>query len=199
MKQFAGFKSEASASGAYEMLPAGAYVAQIKNVRIDGTEPDQSLVLRVDVTEGEYAGYFTNRYKHDAGNTNSKYPAKYKGDFRLRIPNPDNKKAQYPESDLRRFNDAIWRIEQSNPGFHWQWVEGNLAGLQIGISMQEGEYNGMPYTTIGRLETVDDVRQGKVKPMKPRKPRSDAGITDVSTETTTPAGAQAVDDIEIPF
>ena len=52
MKQFEGFKSEARAER-YPMLPAGAYVCGIKNVKIEGQEPDQQLVLRLEIVEGE--------------------------------------------------------------------------------------------------------------------------------------------------
>ena len=111
MKAFNGFKSEAS-NNKPKALPAGPYVAKILNVKVDGEEPDQTLVLRLDVAEGEYTDYFKDRYNREK--ENSKYEPKYKGDFRLRIPNEANTKAMYPESDIRRFNDAIWRIEKSN-------------------------------------------------------------------------------------
>ena len=51
MKKVNGFKSEAPKTG-YPMLPAGAYVCGIKNVKIDGQEPDQQLVLLMDIIEG---------------------------------------------------------------------------------------------------------------------------------------------------
>ena len=51
MKQFEGFKSEASAKK-FPMLPEGAYVAGIKNVKIAGKEPDQQIILRLDIIEG---------------------------------------------------------------------------------------------------------------------------------------------------
>lgn len=172
MKPFEGFKSESS-SKAFAMLPEGAYVATIKAAKVEGSEPDQSLIIRVDVAEGEWTGYFTKRYQHDSEFSN-KYQPRYKGDFRLRIPNPANKKAMFPESDVRRFNDAIYRIEQSNPGYHWDWNEAGLKGLTIGINMQRGEYNGSPFTKIGRLEIVNDVRAGLVNTMWPQAPRSDA-------------------------
>lgn len=189
MKAFTGFKSEAS-SKKPQPLPAGPYVAKIKAVKIEGQEPDQQLVLRVDVCEGEYTNYFFNRYKREK--ENSRFEPRYKGDYKLRIPNPDNAKAMYPESDLRRFNDAIFRIESSNPGYHWDWNENGLVGLLVGINMQESEYNGIPFTKIGRLETADDVRQGIVHAMRPKEPRGDAydtphidqqsGFTAVETE-----------------
>lgn len=171
MKAFTGFKSEASGRKS-KHLPAGPYVAKIKGVKIDGQEPDQTLVIRLDVEEGEYKNHFLNRFMQEK--ENSKFEPKYKGDFRLRIPNDDNTKALYPESDLKRFNDAIYRIEQSNPGYHWNWDEKSLVGLLVGINMQQAECNGFPFTKIGRLEIAEDVRKGIVKPMEPQKPKGDA-------------------------
>ena len=74
-----GFKSEAPSKG-FQMLPTGAYVAGITNVKIEGTEPDQRIVLRLDIIEGEHAGYFTKRYQSESGNSSGKYEVKYKGD-----------------------------------------------------------------------------------------------------------------------
>ena len=167
MKAFNGFKSEAMANKPRQ-LPAGPYVAKIKAVKIDGDEPDQQLVLRVDVIEGDFANYFSERYKRESEKFDN---VRYKGDYKIRIPNENNKRALYPESDIRNFNDAMYRIEQSNPGYHWDWNEQGLAGLVVGINMQESEYNGSTFTRIGRLEIADDVRKAIVKPMAPKKPK----------------------------
>ena len=110
MKKVNGFKSEAPKTG-YPMLPAGAYVCGIKNVNIDGQEPDQQLVLRLDIIEGEYAGYYTKRYDQESRNLNSRYPAKYKGDLAIQIPNEANTKRSHHEWDLNTFNRAIGAIE----------------------------------------------------------------------------------------
>ena len=190
MKAFDGFKSEKSNQGSFGQLPAGAYVGKITSVKIEGAEPDQTLAIAVDVTEGEHAGYFSRRLKHDQ-EMGGQFEVKYKGVYRLRIPNPANTRAMYPDSDKKRFNDAIWRIEASNPGYHWDWNEKGLVGRAIGFSMQEDEYNGNAFTRIGRFEVVDDVRAGIIPKMKPRKPRQDAsasapaepsGFTQVETE-----------------
>ena len=184
MKAFEGFKSEAN-GGKTAMLPAGPYVAKIINVKIDGDEPDQSLILRLDIAEGEYAGYYTARYKADEEWKNSQYPPKYKGDLRIRIPNPDNKKAMYPESDLRRFNDAMYRIEQSNPGYAWDWNERGLIGRIVGVNVRAGTYNDSAYTKPYRLEIADDVRKGIVQPMEPMQPRGDAYEPQNATDQQT--------------
>jgi len=193
MKAFQGFKSEAAGRKAGP-LPAGPYVAMIKAVKIDGKEPDQQLIIRVDVCEGEFTDYFMNRYRREK--ESGRFEPRYKGDFKLRIPNDDNPKAQYPESDLRRFNDAIYRIEKSNPGYQWDWNEQGLVGKTVGINMQAGEYNGNPYTRIGRLEIADDVRKGIVEKMKPREARGDAYEPPVTDQQT---GFTAVETDELPF
>ena len=195
MKAYSGFKSEPKAQS-YPMLPAGAYVATIKDVRIDGTEPDQQLLIRVEITEGEYAGYYTKRYNNDL-NGGSDYEVKYKGVYRLRIPNPDNPHTQHPEWDVRAFNNAIWAIEQSNPGYHWDWNESGLKGRAVGINVREGTYNGNPYTSIGRLEVVSAVRDGRVKPMKPRP---DAGFgASVTTGNAVPSAGFTPVEEDLPF
>ena len=193
MKQFNGFKSEAAGGSKFGPLPAGPYVAKIIAVKVDGVEPDQTLILRMEVAEGPHAGYFRKRY--DAEKESSRFEPKYKGDFRLRIPNEDNRNAMYPESDLRRFNDAIFRIEHSNPGYHWDWNEHGLVGKIVGINMQGDEYNGNHFTKIGRLETADDVRNGIVSTMKPRERKGDAYEPPVAQQMTY----TTVEDPDLPF
>ena len=195
MKPVNGFKSEESKAG-YPMLPAGPYVATIQNVKVDGAEPDQQLVLRLEIIEGEWAGYYTKRYQHDTQYTGfeQQYQAKYKGDLKIQIPNSANATRQYPESDLKRFNHTIWAIETSNPGYHWDWNEQGLKGKTVGLSVQEGTFNGNLFTVPARLENVNDVRKGLVKVMKPRKPRGEAVVGPADSMGFTP-----VETDQLPF
>ena len=197
MKAYEGFKSEASGS-AYPMLPVGAYVCEIKNVKIDGKEPDQKLILRLDIVEGEHTGYYTKRYEHDAGRNaqNHMYVTKYKGDFTLNIPNPDNTKREHPEWDIKAFNNMVFCVEQSNEGYTWDWNEKSLKGKLVGINVRAGTYNGNPYTQIGKLETVKDVRAGVCKPMKP-KPDTNTPTAEASADST-PSFTEVETD-ELPF
>ena len=196
MKQFDGFKSEAP-SKKFPMLPAGTYVAGIKNVKVEGAEPDQQLVLRLDIIEGDWAGYYTRRYQKDTENAGyqQNYQAKYKGDFRIQIPNNANPRRQHPEWDVRTFNNSMWAIEQSNPGYKWDWNEGGLKGKIVGINVREGMYNGNPYTQIGRLESADDVRKGLVETMKPKAASGDAA----EPAGTDPGTGYFVASEEVPF
>jgi len=194
MKPINGFTSELRKKG-YEQLPAGPYVAKIVAVKLEGNEPDQTLILRLDVAEGPYTGYYTKRFQHDSQNDRSRYPAKYKGDFRLRVPNENNKRAQYPESDMANFKDFVAKIEESNPGYHWDWNEQGLRGLLIGINVQQGTYNGSAYTKIKFLEIVDEVRNGQVATLPPMEPRGDAWEPPVDQQS----GMVMVNTDDVPF
>ena len=149
-------------------LPAGPYVAVIRAVKLDGQEPNKALILRVDVSEGEHAGYFQKRYDNDKERSKGNYEVRYKGDFKLWVPVNDDESKQNL-GRIRDFNDAIFKLEKDNPGYHWDWNEQGLVGLTVGINMQEREYNGMPFTAIGRLESAEDVRAGIVAPMRPKQ------------------------------
>ena len=199
MAKINGFKSEAPAKG-YPMLPKGAYVAGIKNVKIDGKEPDQQIVFRVDIIEGDAAGYFTKRYNHDKDNAQN-YEAKYKGDFKIQIPNPANDRRQHPEWDLKKLNNTVWAIEQSNPGFHWDGDTdhiGQFKGKTVGINMQYGTYNGSGFTKIGQFCVADDVRKGIVQPMKDLEDRMSPAETSAAP-AAEPGGFTQVETDELPF
>lgn len=207
MINFAGMKAEESKSADFGQLPVGSYVGKCLKAEVTGSAPDQSLVLYLDVTEGEFANFFMNKFTAQKS-SGSQYEVTYKGTYRLRIPNPDNKNAQYPETDLRRFNDMIAKFQNNNGGIQLFGQNGfdeqKLKGLAIGFSTQEDSYNGNSFTRIGRLENVDEVRGGTVRIMQPRK-RNDASQTGtVAPAVPQPAvdqqsGFFAVETEELPF
>ena len=202
MAKINGFKSEAPAKG-FPMLPKGPYVAGIKNVKIEGDAPDQRIVFRVDIIEGEHAGYFTKRYNHDKDNA-QQYEAKYKGDYKIQIPNPDNARRQHPEWDLKKLNNTVWAIETSNPGFRWDGDTdhiGQFKGKTVGINMQYGTYNGIGFTRIGQFCVADDVRNGIVQPMKDLEDRMSDAPGSAPAANAAPAGFTPVeiDTEELPF
>ena len=172
MISFKGMSAKESSNGANaRQLPAGPYVCKVLDVQVEGKAPDQQLALYIEILEGEYAGFYTKKFKAQK-EKGSNYEIKYKGIMRIRIPNPENKRALYPESDLNRFNDMLWRFQKSNPDFHPDLENGFdeqcLKGLVIGVSVQEDTYNGNVFTKPVRFEIVDDVRAGRVKVMAPK-------------------------------
>ena len=194
-------------STAYPVLPKGAYVAGIKNVKIEGTKPDRQIVLRLDIVEGEYAGYFTKRYEHDK-NRGGDYEAKYKGDVKVQIPDPDNEKRQHIEWDIQALGTFTYCVNQSNPGFMFDGDDqhvGQLKGKIIGINIPHGTFNGIAYAAMNKAKFVvaEDVRRGIVKPLKdlPDRMSGDApgSTTAAPAADAVPAGFTPVETDELPF
>ena len=178
MKATSNFRSE-PAKSAYPMLPKGLYIAQIKGVKVEEEGPDQRMTIRLDIAEGEYAGYYTKRYKADQ-ERGGQFEVKYKGDFVLYAVDEKNTARKFPQSDIKKFNGSMWAIEQSNPGYRWEWDERTLAGKLVGINVRQGTFNGIEYTNIGRLESIPDIKAGKVKVMKDAEPRGSASTTEAA-------------------
>ena len=201
MRPFNEFKSEPR-SDRYPLLPAGAYVCTIKDAKEDGAFPDDSILLRLEIIEGEWAGYYTKRYQHDAANPAREYEVRYKGDFRIRAPRAENPHIGNLEWAIRSFNNAIWAIEDSNDGFHFDFNNiPALKGKTVGISVRNAQYQGIAFTEIGRLESAKQVREGKVRPMKDREDRSYAApaMPSAPTASTPPLGFTPVETDELPF
>lgn len=176
--------------------PAGAYVARIENVNVQEpteTNPRTVIELIVDITEGEY----THRYKDLFDDQKSRFGnANYRGTFRLTVPTDDD--ADEDNWIKRKFETSMWCIEQSNPNFEWDWDEKKLRKLSVGISVRNKkyDYNGKVKNTteIGRLEVVQDVRDGKVKPMQDRdQTKKDNQTNDAAN------GFTAVNDEDVPW
>ena len=177
MIKFKGMQAQESGNKGGNQLPVGAYVCQVIDARIEGQEPDQRLAILMDICEGEHKGFYMSRFnaqkkRYEDGKL--QYKPKYKGCLRLRIPNPNNKTAQYPETDMRKFNDMLAKFENSNPKTEFYnengFDEALLKGKFIGINVGDDEYNGNSFTKIYRLENVEDVRQGLVKPIERNAP-----------------------------
>lgn len=187
MKPFTGFKAEKSAAGR-ETLPVGAYVAKI----LDAKEVEYSwgsvLLISFDITEGEHKEFFKADY---SANTNE--DKKWRGTYRLNIPKDDG--TEQDGWSKNSFNNAIYSIEASNPGYHWDWNEAGLKGKSVGVLYRnfEWEINGRSgwSTECGMLLAVDDVHSENFKPMKDRPLKKKASETSaVFTE---------IDDSELPF
>ena len=176
---------EAKKTGAFLGLPpVGAYVAEIREVRFveaDGDKQQRDVIeLMIEIVEGEYKGRYMDVYNEQKERNAEK--ARYRGVFRL-TPPVDG------DEDWRKrvFEGNLWCVEQSNPGYSWDWDEKKLKGKKVGISVRKRLYNytnnkgevvDAETTEIGKFETVNDVRNGKCKPMKDRDQRTHKAETD---------------------
>ena len=190
MKAFNGLEIKKSVS-ASEPLPAGGYVAKILNAKVEEYSWGEKLVISFDIAEGEYKDFFRKQY-----NENTREDKKWKGNFRLTVPNEGN---QYFDSQKRTFGNAIWAIEESNPSFRWAWDENALKGKMVGVLFRNFEWemddgrSGWS-TECCTFVSVEDVRTGNFK--QPRdKPLKKKPVSNVSAEDFVP-----VDDSgDLPF
>ena len=159
MKAFNGLEIKKSVS-ASEPLPAGGYVAKILNAKVEEYSWGEVLVISFDIADGEYKDFFSKQYKE-----NTREDKKWKGNFRLTVPQESN---QYFDSQKRTFGNAIWAIEESNPGYHWDWNESALKGKMVGVLFRNFEWamddgrSGWS-TECCTFVSVEDVRTGNFK------------------------------------
>lgn len=145
--------------GEFERLPKGGYVVKILGVSIEHYRDNETtLKLGCDVIEGEYANYYTNQYKN---NTNE--DKKWSCNCFINIPVDDG--SERDGWTKRNFRTAINALEESNPGFHWDWNETKLKGLIVGGLFNEREYIGNDgnihkSTNLARFCPVEKIRNG---------------------------------------
>ena len=181
---------EAKKSGGFTDLPvAGVYVGEIQAVRFGAGEDGQRdrIECFMEITEGEYANRFHEVYEDQKERFGD--DAKYKGIFRLVCPSEDDE-----DWRKRTFEGNLWCVQQSNPGYAWDWDEKKLKGKKVGINIRKRlyTYNGKNRETveIARFETILDVKAGKCRPVKDRDTRSVAENEPNFTE---------VSDVDVPW
>lgn len=194
MKAYEGFKSTKN-YGDRDRLPAGNYVGKILDAKVEETTFGENLVIAFDIIEGEYAGYFQQKFDND-----TKEDKKWKGVCRITIPNPDSK---YFSGEKVAFENAIYSIEDSNEGYHWDWHENKLKGKIAGFRFRDKEFINnydevITFTECLNLVSAEDVRNGEAKLLKPKllKPKDrpvgfENNITDDNISD--------VDDNDLPF
>ena len=144
----------------YERLPKGGYVFKILNVETGfWSDNRQFIKLGCDIIEGEYAKFFEQAYR---ANTNE--DKKWGCYFFINIPvNDGSERDNWTKST---FENAIYALEDSNNGFHWDWNETKLKGLVVGGLVNEREYEKHDgtigtATNFAKFVSVDKIRSGK--------------------------------------
>lgn len=185
-------------------VPAGAYVAGIIGAKEENSGSGRRLIIQVEIIEGELTGYYKKLYESQSG---GQYPARYKGTYSIPIPEDNT-----PENNwkTRKISELKYALQDSNPGYTWDWDETKLKGKTVGINVRErdwimedgkGGYRTGTTTEIGALEDANKVREGKVRPMRKRE-LSDADREKLQGQAAEPADAPqpyVVVDTELPF
>lgn len=163
MKRIDGFTAQERIGGK-EMLPAGGYIAKILDAHEKQTQTGKSMLeISFDITAGEYAGFFKKDYAQ-----NSSPDKKWRGVYRLFVPVGDG--SERDSWSKNTLENTVWAIEESNPGYHWDWDETKLKGKNVGVLFRdkEWEYNGNTgiTTECGAFTTVEKITSKTFKPLK---------------------------------
>lgn len=99
----------------------------------------------------------------------------------------------------RTFGNAIWAIEESNPGYKWDWIEAALKGKTVGVLFREREWEwdgktGMT-TEACTFVSVDDIRANNFKMPRPKM------LNKATSQTANSTSFSAPDDLnsDLPF
>lgn len=197
-----GYKTfKAQKSAVREHLAAGGYVMKILDAKEEVFQNDKGtfrkLTISYDVNDGPSKDFFKNDYTSQTGEDK-----KWHGVFRLSVPEDnDDERASWKK---RGFEDAMYAIEASNTGFHWDWDETKLKGKLVGALYRnrEWEMDGRTgwTTECCKFVPVEDIKGNKFR-MPKDKPLDDSKTANntASNNKSTMTDLTDVNEDELPF
>lgn len=166
IKKFGNYETT-KAYGTFEQLPKGAYILKILNTEVGENQFGQFVKISCDIAEGEHKGYFQNDYDNQQSEDK-----KWRCNYLLNVASGNG--TERDNWTARRFKTVIAAIEDSNPGYHFDWDESKFVGKIIGGLFNIREYqknNGEigEATNLAQLVAVETVKSGKYKLPKDRR------------------------------
>lgn len=147
---------EAKGMEDFRTLPIGAYECVIKEANIHKSEQSgkESFRVAVDIASGEYKEYYQNRYDN---NTNSD----------KKWDNNATRYLAYQGDNIAYFKGFITCVENSNPGYKWDWDETKLVGKKICGVFQYEEYENQEgkkglKVRLNKFRSLDKMKDIKV-------------------------------------
>lgn len=148
-------------------LPAGGYPCRIIVARHEMSKKGKWMLrLAVDIAEGEHSGFFYKQYEsRRKRNTDANWPA---AGMYYQLTDGDS---------VGRFKGMILTLQESNPGWTWDWDENKLVGCKFGGLFREEEYLGndgkvhsnTKCISILPLEGIKDAPVPEKKCLKPHE------------------------------
>lgn len=205
MKPIHDYATARAFTGENERLTVGGHICQIRGARCDVSRSGKEmLVLAFDIKEGgEFDGFYKRMFDR-IKNFNS--DAKWPGCYYTVTTNNDG-------GTNPMFKGLITCIEESNPGYKWDWNENTLNGKIVGFNFGEEEYL---HQSTGEIRTnvkpvfpapAAKVREGLTPPEVKRLNNTPSAKNASPFPAPAPAapvppqqmGFQQVDDEELPF
>lgn len=148
------------AAGEWRKLPPGGYIVEIISASCKESQSGYKyLDLEIEISEGEYKDYFRLDLYEQTGENR-----RYKGHYRTGLP--ENEKS------AKFFKGMTTAVEESNPGYTWDWNEQSLVGKKVGCLFrdEEWEYEGKTgmRTAAFAMMSAEKVREGKFRAPEPK-------------------------------
>ena len=181
-------------TGESEQLEPGGHIVRIMAMRQEMSRNNKPmLVVAFDIEEGSPSdGYFKRRHDNaKKQNTAAKWP----GVIRYTLYGKDG------VSTNAFFKGFISAVEESNPGYHWNWDERSVAGKLVGMVFGEEEYRSQQDGSIRssvkaqQARSVQAIRDGVKVPEKKALKEENPGYALFDPN----AGFTQADDEELPF
>lgn len=155
MRVIENYENIQASSGEFARPGNGGYILEIVNVTDvpynAQTGKGDYLKIDYDIAVGDFKGYYTSQNERFGGD---KWFA--------------NVIKSYKEKALGMFKHFTNCVEESNPGFKWNWQEDKLIGCRFGATLQEEEYlnnEGEVRTKliVKDIKTVKQIMDGDFK------------------------------------
>ena len=163
MKAYEGYAARKSVGREY--IPINGYVVKIMDAKEQHYDWGDVLLVSFDIAEGAYKDFFRHDYQNQTAEDR-----RWRGTYRMNIPSGDGS-----EKDgwrKRSFENDMFCVEDSNPGYVWDWDETKLKGKLVGVLYRnkEWEFNGRTgwAPEAAMLAAAADVRSGNFKLPKDR-------------------------------
>ena len=164
MKAFSNY-SEAKEKAKHEgggQLPEGGYVCRILATQYTNPKNGNSgfITVQFDVIEGDYKDFFRNQYE-----SNTAEDKKWKGKAIIWEPKDDGTEQDgWTKNAFARWTNAI---EDSNPGYTWDWDETKwkekMVGILFGTTGTVIDGKEIVYTEARTATSVEKIRSGNYK------------------------------------
>lgn len=184
--------------GEYQVLPRGGYVMRILGASVHENSNGQYVKIAADVAEEEYQGFYNRDYQNQKSEDR-----KWRCNYLLSVPNDDG--SEKDGWTNRRFKTFTESLEESNPGYHFDWNESKFKGLIIGGLFNEREYEKNDgsigrATNFAQVCSVGAVRSRKYEVPDDRVLKRRSGFVSGGTQTDEYGFMQIPDGAEeLPF
>lgn len=137
----------------FERLPAGGYVCGI--TAVEDVPDKEYLRIEFDIAEGDFKNYYRDLYQSKSF---------WGGNFIK----------SYKDKALPFFKGFVTSVENSNPGYKFDYDESTLKRKFVGLVLGEEEYLGNDEVVktrlyVAQIHSVDKIREGKFEVPKLKK------------------------------